>query len=401
MRRTVLIALALAELMAGFALAAAPAHTRHSRAAASTASHRTHTSTTHRKTHTRAVRHTTHAVRHRSAATRYEEAMHARYEEGYKAGFAAGLKAHRAETGSTGIVPRTESATAPASRAFASQTHDAEPPDLAETEPRVAEATVTTTRPPDADDAAMPETDNPPARAEGASLLWTPGPHEPPVTLKASLHMLHEPYPAALRGSLESLQRQNSRLDAEGLQRVEDDHDLEYRIAHKLLVPLPASENLTVNPRLPQERRYCRPWTSQFLTDLARMHGAVFHRPLQVDSAVRTVKYQRRLVGINANAAPAEGAIASPHETGATIDIGKRGMTWREIGWMRRYLLTLQDAGFIDVEEEFYQACFHITVYDTYGRRTEPAPSTAGTETPGGSDRTSESNAGADGPQGL
>jgi len=71
--------------------------------------------------------------------------------------------------------------------------------------------------------------------------------------------MLHGPYPAALRGSLESLQRQNSRLDAEGLQRVEDDRDLEFRIAHKLLVPLPASENLSVNPRLPSNAATAAP----------------------------------------------------------------------------------------------------------------------------------------------
>jgi len=400
MRRTVLIALAVAELMAGFALAASPAHTRHSRAAKTAVSHRAHTSAAHKKTHTRAVRRTTRTVRHRSTASRHESELHARYEEGYKAGFAAGLKASRAETGSTEAAPRTESLREPGASAFASRPHGTEAASEA-AGPRVTEATVTTTRPPDADDAAVPEADDPPARAEGASLLWRPGPHEPPVTLKASLHMLHGPYPAALRGSLESLQRQNSRLDAEGLQRVEDDRDLEFRIAHKLLVPLPASENLSVNPRLPQQRRYCRPWTAQFLTDLARMHEAVFHRPLRVDSAVRTVKYQRRLVSINANAAPAEGAIASPHETGATIDIGKRGMTWREIGWMRRYLLTLQNAGAIDVEEEFYQACFHITVYDTYGRRMEPAPITAGTEDPDGADRSSESSAPVDGPQGL
>src|SRR6185437_2209585 len=162
--------------------------------------------------------------------------------------------------------------------------------------------------------------------------------------------------------------------------------------------PLPASENLSVNPRLPQQRRYCRPWTAQFLTDLARMHEAVFHRPLRVDSAVRTVKYQRRLVSINANAAPAEGAIASPHETGATIDIGKRGMTWREIGWMRRYLMSLENAGLIDVEEEFYQSCFHITVYDTYGRREVPRE--AGPASDGGNDRNSETAAEAGGTQG-
>ena len=33
---------------------------------------------------------------------------------------------------------------------------------------------------------------------------------------------------------------------------------------------------------------------------------------------------------------------------------------------MRAWLLPLQQAGKIDVEEEFHQACFHITVYKSY-----------------------------------
>jgi hypothetical protein len=33
---------------------------------------------------------------------------------------------------------------------------------------------------------------------------------------------------------------------------------------------------------------------------------------------------------------------------------------------MRAYLLPLQTAGKIDVEEEFKQSCFHISVYKTY-----------------------------------
>ena len=33
---------------------------------------------------------------------------------------------------------------------------------------------------------------------------------------------------------------------------------------------------------------------------------------------------------------------------------------------MRSWLLPLQTAGKIDVEEEFQQACFHITVYKSY-----------------------------------
>jgi hypothetical protein len=170
----------------------------------------------------------------------------------------------------------------------------------------------------------------------------------------------------SLRGSLESLQRQNSKLEAEGLERILDDDDLNSRIAHGLLTPLPASAYLTVNPGLPENRRYCRSWTARFLKDLAKAHGAAFRHPLQVNSAVRTVDYQKRLIRVNGNAAAAEGDLVSPHLTGATIDIGKQGMTRAELLWMRRHLFALQSAGKIDVEEEFAQACFHITVYKTY-----------------------------------
>jgi hypothetical protein len=96
------------------------------------------------------------------------------------------------------------------------------------------------------------------------------------------------------------------------------------------------------------------------------MHYQRFHTPLQVNSAVRTVEYQRRLLHINGNAAPAEGDVASPHLTGAAIDIAKKGLTAAEVAWMRAYLLPLEQSGKIDVEEEFKQSCFHISVYKSY-----------------------------------
>jgi len=182
----------------------------------------------------------------------------------------------------------------------------------------------------------------------------------------ASLTIPHGAMPAPLRGSLASLERQNDRLTAEGLERIENEDDLAARIANHLLVPVPASDALVVNPALPPNHRYCRPWTARFVADLAREHEALFHRPLEVSSAVRTVEYQRHLMRINGNAAPAEGDIVSPHLTGATIDIAKEGLTRAEIDWMRRRLLQLEEEGKIDVEEEFQQACFHITVYTTY-----------------------------------
>jgi uncharacterized protein YcbK (DUF882 family) len=173
-----------------------------------------------------------------------------------------------------------------------------------------------------------------------------------------------------LRGSHESLIRQNTRADADGLERVEDDEDLNRLVRLRSLVSLPASERLVVNPSMDSNRRYCRPWTAKFLSDLAAAHYQRFKRSLQVNSAIRTVQYQRQLIRINGNAAPAEGDVASPHLTGEAIDIGKKGLSLSQIGWLRAYLLPLQQAGRIDVEEEFVQACFHISVYKSY----VPAP---------------------------
>jgi hypothetical protein len=185
--------------------------------------------------------------------------------------------------------------------------------------------------------------------------------------------------PPPLRGSHESLVRQNEKSEADGLERIEDDQDLADRIAGKMLVPVPVSSSLAINGSLPENRRYCRPWTASFLADLSRAHDARFHAPLLVTSAVRTVAYQKQLERTNGNAAAAEGDIASPHLTGATIDIAKQGLSRQQIAWMRDRLLPLQDAGKIDVEEEFQQACFHITVYKSYVPLRQPRKTTVET----------------------
>jgi Family of unknown function (DUF5715) len=208
------------------------------------------------------------------------------------------------------------------------------------------------------------------AQARPAPLATQPAHTHTTIARVARVHFV-----APLRGSLQSLERQNQRDEAEGLVRIEDDAQLNQLEASRDIVPLPASFSLRVNPDLPEDRRYCRPWTARFLADLARSHYARFHRALQVNSAVRTVAYQRELLRINGNAAPADGDIASPHLTGAAVDIGKKGMSLSELSWMRAWLLPLQTTGTIDVEEEFYQACFHITVYRSYTPMlAQPAP---------------------------
>jgi hypothetical protein len=176
--------------------------------------------------------------------------------------------------------------------------------------------------------------------------------------------------PPPLKGSHEILVHQNAVADRDGLDRIQNEEDLLNMRNQRLLVSLPVSNALQIDERLPMNRRYCRPWTAQFLATLAHAHYAHFHTPLQVNSAVRTVEFQQHLVHINGNAAPAEGDTASPHLTGQAIDIAKHGLSLTEVAWLRGYLLPLVQEGKVDVEEEFQQACFHISVY----KYLPPAP---------------------------
>ncbi len=172
--------------------------------------------------------------------------------------------------------------------------------------------------------------------------------------------------PAPLKGTREILVHQNTMADDEGLERIQDEDDLQRLRAAHLLVNFPESASLRVNPDLSGDRRCARVWTVRFATDIARGYYARFHQPLQVNSAVRTVAYQVRLQRTNGNAAGIDGETASPHLTGQALDLGKRGMSVAQIAWMRAYLLPLMRAGKLDVEEEFQQACFHISVYRAY-----------------------------------
>jgi hypothetical protein len=170
----------------------------------------------------------------------------------------------------------------------------------------------------------------------------------------------------AMKGTHEILVHQNQMAVADGLDRIEDDGQLLDMRRYKLLVALPDNEALQVDDRLPSNRRYARPWSVRFLNDLSRAHYARFGTPLIVTSAARTVEFQKHLVRINGNAAPPTGDIASPHLYGQAVDIAKHGMSVTEIAWMRAYLTPVETEGKIDVEEEFQQSCFHVSIYRRY-----------------------------------
>jgi Family of unknown function (DUF5715) len=189
---------------------------------------------------------------------------------------------------------------------------------------------------------------------------------EQPVVLPGLYRYGRLVVPPPMRGTREILVHQNLIADEEGLSRIQDDDDLRRMRAQRMLVDFPESASLRVNPELASDRRCARPWTVHFATEIARAYYARFHESLQVNSAVRTVAYQLRLRRVNGNAAGIGGDMASPHLTGEALDFGKRDMSTAEIAWMRTYLRPLMQDGKVDVEEEFQQACFHISVYRAY-----------------------------------
>ena len=168
------------------------------------------------------------------------------------------------------------------------------------------------------------------------------------------------------RPSHDSLVRQNEEINRLELPRIQDDAELEALKASGELVPIEASESLKIEPSLDPSRRFCRPWTRDFVQDLSEVYYRQFHAQIQVNSAVRTVKVQKKLRRRNRNAAPAEGDTASSHLAGITVDLQRRGMTKEQIRFVEHYLFYLNALGLVEPEEERRHWCFHVMVSDRY-----------------------------------
>lgn len=172
--------------------------------------------------------------------------------------------------------------------------------------------------------------------------------------------------PLLLRGSHDSMVRQNDEINRLQLARIADEDELDQLIRKQELVALPSDKYVRIDPRLDEDRRFCRPWTRDFLNDLGQSYYKEFRQSIQVNSAVRTVEQQEKLMRRNGNAAPAEGPVASSHLAGLTVDIAKHSMNRKQRKWMEQYLVRLRDLGLVEAAEERKQAVFHVMVSDRY-----------------------------------
>jgi hypothetical protein len=173
------------------------------------------------------------------------------------------------------------------------------------------------------------------------------------------------------RPSHESLLIQNAEVDRLNLPRIQDETELEALKADGSLIEIIAGDSLRIDPRLDRSRRYCRPWTLNFIDDLSLAYYNRFHQQIQVNSAVRTVKVQKKLRRHNRNAAPWDGETASSHLAGVTVDLQRRGMNKEQIRWMEHYLFYMKALGLVEPEEERRQWVFHVMVSGHYNEWRE------------------------------
>ena len=186
------------------------------------------------------------------------------------------------------------------------------------------------------------------------------------------MHRFHRaPWNPVFKPSHESLLLQNAEINRLNLPRIRDDKELQRLIDKQDLVPIVPDETLRIQASLDPGRRYCRPWTLDFVQDISAAYYKEFHEQIQVNSAVRTVLVQKKLRRHNRNAAPETGETASSHLAGLTVDLQRRGMTKAQVKWMEEYMRPLKELGLIEPEEERRHWCFHIMVAGTYSEYRE------------------------------
>ncbi len=171
---------------------------------------------------------------------------------------------------------------------------------------------------------------------------------------------------------------QNRVADAEGLPRFKDGDELQSAIDNGELVRVEDTEayrlDMTLGEKDPEHRfryAYVQPWTKDFIDqELAALHNE-FGTRYVITSLVRTQRYQERLCGRrgrNANAiCGRSGWRRSAHLTGATVDIGRIGLSEKEQTSIRKRLKELARLHkVIYIEEGGSQLCFHIMVRPSY-----------------------------------
>src|SRR5215470_9718647 len=165
-------------------------------------------------------------------------------------------------------------------------------------------------------------------------------------------HYRHVKWNPVLKGSYDSMTRQNEEIDRLQLPRIADQQQLAELERTGELVPIEETSSLRWSSSIQADKRFARPWTNQFMQDMSEAYYKQFRTPLQINSAVRTMEQQQKLRRHNRNAAPEIGELASSHLAGTTVDLARRGLTKPQHAWIEEYLKNLRDQGLVVAAEE-------------------------------------------------
>lgn len=159
---------------------------------------------------------------------------------------------------------------------------------------------------------------------------------------------------------------QNKQADRDSFERVKNDARLIVLEKRGRFVPI--TSKVKISGIKKDIDKYVLPCAERGIVDLANAFQQDFHKKLRVTSAMRPVSDQKKLIPKNGNAAPATGQKQSLHSTGAAVDFGKRGMSQKELNWMRVYLGNLKDRHVAYPIEEFSKKhpCFHVMFFKNY-----------------------------------
>jgi len=162
------------------------------------------------------------------------------------------------------------------------------------------------------------------------------------------------------------LSRESAAAARDRLSRMRDLATVERFRRSGLLVEVPLRTRTYYVEGVGTRLRVARPWTRQFVEQLAQTFHDLFDKPLRITSLTRTIARQRALRRTNPSAAPARGPVQSTHLTGAAVDISKRSLSEPEIAWLRTVLARLLERRLVHAVEEFGEPHFHVLVRRVY-----------------------------------
>jgi hypothetical protein len=169
---------------------------------------------------------------------------------------------------------------------------------------------------------------------------------------------------ASLKGSRESMVRQNQMANEEDLTRLRSKNQILTFLENGYLVSLAEGFPFKVESGLPIWRQAARPWTAGLLSEVSDSLKNKFNKSLLISSCVRDFKTQKRLRRqLGKGAAKTNGPLATTHFTGSTCDISQKTLSYREKAFIRKILLTYEKLCLVEATEHGSSRNRHFHVF--------------------------------------